>query len=371
MRVIIACAGTGGHINPGISIANYIRKKEPESEIVFIGSKTGLENTLVPKAGYDIYNIRAGRLHRKITFKNLINIKNAIMGVIDAKNIIEDFKPDIVIGTGGFICVPVMKAAKKLKIPYVLHESNAFPGLSIKLASKNAARVFIGLEDAKKRLKTNNVVFTGTPTKFDIEGISKLDKKECRKELGIDVKAKKKKIIFVTGGSQGSKKSNEVIINMVKKYKSEKFFVVIATGLKNYEEIKTSIKDDNLDSYLEIKDYIYDIDKMYKASDLLITRAGALTITEISIVKKPSILIPLPYAAENHQLYNAKVLENIGASVVIEESVLNEDILYDTINKIIDDDEKLFIMGENAGKLYIPNVEEKIYNEIIQVIRGK
>lgn len=371
MRAIIACAGTGGHINPGISIANHIMKKEPDSEIIFIGAQRGLENTLVPKAGYKIINIRAGRLYRKMTMQNIVNIKNAYLGIADAKKIIKEFKPDIIIGTGGFICVPVMKAAKRLKIPYVLHESNAFPGLSIRLTSADAAKVFVGFEEVKQKLNSKNIIFTGTPTKFNSDNILKLEKDKCKKDLGLSIRTKNKKIIFVTGGSQGAKRFNQVIIDMIKKYKSDKFFIVVATGLKNYEEIKQSIKNDNLEDYVEIKDYVYDIDKMYKISDLLITRAGALTVTEISIVKKPSILIPLPYAAENHQLNNARVLENNGAGIVIEEAVLNEDLLYDTIMNVILDETKLKKMGENASKLYIPNVEEKIYNEIIQVIRGK
>lgn len=371
MRVIIACAGTGGHINPGISIANYIKKKEPDSDIIFIGSKGGLENTLVPKAGYNIVNIRAGRLYRKITLKNITNIKNAYLGVKDAKKIIKDYNPDIVIGTGGFICIPAMKAAKALKIPYVLHESNAFPGLAIKLTSSHAAKVFVGFKETQQRLNSKNIVFTGTPTKFNTDNILKLDIKQCKKDLGLDIKTKNKRIIFVTGGSQGAKKFNHVVINMIEKYKSDKFFVVIATGLKNYDEIKQSIAGKNLDDFLKVIDYVYDIDKMYKVSDLLIARAGALTITEISIVEKPSILIPLPYAAENHQLYNAQVLENNNASIVIEETVLNEDILYDTIISVITDENKLKEMSKNASKLYIPNVEERIYKEIIQIIRGK
>ena len=281
-------------------------------------------------------------------------------------NIISKFKPDIIIGTGGFICVPVMKGAKLKKIPYVLHESNAYPGLSVKLVAKDAKKVLTGFEDTKKRLtEGTKCVFTGTPAKFDMDHMMALDKDECRKEIYNG----DKKIVFVTGGSQGAIKFNTTVINMIKKYQPQDIFFIVAVGPSNYELALESIKNiKNIDKYLKIEKFIYDMDKMYKAADLLITRAGAMTITELSIARRPAILIPLPTAAENHQLFNAKVMENAGASIVIEENVLNEDLLYDKIKEVLGDIKTLQTMGENASKLYKPNVEQVIYNEIKSVI---
>lgn len=372
MRAIIACAGTGGHINPGLAIANYIMKESSENKILFIGTFAGLENELVSKAGFEIKNIRAGRLIRKISIKNIKNMKNAFLGIKDARNIIQKFNPDIVIGTGGYVSFPVMKAAIREKIPYVLHESNAFPGLAVRIAALKAAKVLTGFESTIERLpKKTKAVFTGTPTKFNIESYMKLDKEVCKKELNLTDAIDNKKILFVTGGSQGAKKINDTVINMVKKYKSNDFFVVLATGIKNYEETIQEIKCENLDKYLKLERYIYDMDKMYKASDILLTRAGAMTITEISIIKRPSILVPLPSAAGNHQFFNAKALEDLGAGIIIDEAYLNEKLLYDKINMVILNEENSSIMGENAYKLYIPNVELKIMKEINQVLRGK
>ena len=171
MRVIIACAGSGGHINPGIAIANMIKNKEPDSAILFVGTKTGLENELVKKAGFEIKNIRAGKLHRRLTAENFKNMYNAVLGVSDSKKIIKEFKPDVVIGTGGYICVSVMKAAAALKVPYILHESNVFPGLSVKLNAKHAAKVLLGFDETKKYLPNSNCVYTGTPAKFNKDTI--------------------------------------------------------------------------------------------------------------------------------------------------------------------------------------------------------
>lgn len=371
MKLMIACAGSGGHINPGIAIANTIKKNEKDSEIIFVGTKTGMENDLVKKAGYNVVHVRAGRLLRQITWYNVKNMTKAILGVFDTMKLIDKFKPDIIIGTGGFICVPVMKAAKIKKVPYILHESNAYPGLSVKLVAHDALAVFTGFEDTKSRLdKDVNVVYTGTPTKFTMDDMYKLDKEECKKHLKLDKDTiGDRKIIFVTGGSQGAVKFNSTIIQMVTKYKPEKLYFVLAVGVDNYEKTLETIKDvKDISKYLRVEKFIYEMDKMYKASDMLITRAGALTITELSVARRVSILIPLPTAAENHQYFNAKAMENAGAGIVLEENVLNEDVLYDKINMVVSDTEKLNKMSENAGRLYKPNIEQNIYLKIKELM---
>ena len=220
MKVVFACAGTGGHINPAIAMANIIMKNEPDSQVLFIGTETGLENKLVANAGYEIKHIRTGKIIRELTLKNFSQMIHAIQGIGDAKKLLKEFAPDIIIGTGGYICGPVMKAAVKLKIPYYLHESNAFPGVSVKLLAKNAKAVMVGFEDAKQRLNQKaNVVYTGTPAKFSEEDIINLDKEACLKEVGLE--NINKKIVLVTCGSQGAKRINEVLLDMVKEYQDE------------------------------------------------------------------------------------------------------------------------------------------------------
>lgn len=367
MRVIFACAGTGGHINPAIAMANIILKHEPKSKILFIGTKTGLENKLVKNAGYDIKHIRTGKILRELTLKNITELINAYNGIFDSKKILKDFKPDIVIGTGGYICGPVMKAAKSLKIPYILHESNAFPGVSVKLLAKDAKCVMLGFEDAKKRLNPKaNTVYTGTPAKFNEQDIENLDKGECLKKLGLE--NINKKIVLVTCGSQGAKRINEVVLNMIKQYPTEDVYYILVTGDKNYDEviaIKNNIQKDmkiDLEKYIKIEKFIFNMDEMYKVADLCITRAGAMTISELALAHKPSILIPLPTAAENHQFFNAKVLENVGAAKIIEQKDLTEENLNNTVLNIIKDSNKLKEMGEKAKKVIVENVEDRIYN---------
>lgn len=369
MRVIFACAGTGGHVNPAIAIARIIQKNEKDSEFLFIGTKNGLENKLVKNAGFEIVHIRTGKLLRKLTLKNVKAIFDTYAGIGESIKILKDFKPDLVIGTGGYICGPVMLAAKKLEIPYMLHESNAYPGVSVKLLAKKAKYVMLGFEDAKKRLKRqDNLIYTGTPAKFNIDEFDSLKKDESKKEFNIE--KINKKIVLVTCGSQGAKKINETVIQMVAKKKSKEYFIVLVTGEATYDSMRKELdelKIENESEYIKLEKFVFNMDKMYKACDMCITRAGAMTITELALAARPAILVPLPTATENHQYYNAKVLENARAGKIIEQKDLTIDLLNNTINEIICNNDKLREMSANARKMAKLDVEEKIYNCIKQI----
>lgn len=371
MRVILACAGTGGHINPAIAIANIIKEKDKTSEFLFIGTENGLENKLVSQAGFAIKHIRTGKIIRSLTLKNFKALYNAYRGISDAKKILKEFKPDLVIGTGGYICIPVMFASKSLKIPYILHESNSYPGVSVKVLAKSAAFVMVGFEDAISRLKKkDNVVFTGTPAKFSKEDMIALNKEECKKELGIE--NINKNIVLVTCGSQGAKKINETLLEMLKHYQDEDIYYILVTGENNFDEIKAlkesfeSEINKSLDPYIGLKKFIFDMEKMYKVSDLCVTRAGAMTITELTIANKKAILIPLPSAAENHQYYNAKVLENASTGKIIEQKDLTFETLHSSIRDMLLNRVNI---RESMSKVLIQDVEEKIYNVIKDAVK--
>ena len=372
MKVVFACAGTGGHVNPAIAIANIILKHNPGSEILFIGTKTGLENKLVSNAGFNIKHISTGKLLREISFENVKSLYRTYKGIGDSLKILKEFNPDIVIGTGGYICGPVMIASHRLKIPYILHESNAFPGISVKLLAKNASKVMISFKEAKERLKNReNVIYTGTPAKFNTEDYDKLDKEMCKIKLGLsDIS---KKIVLVTCGSQGAKKVNQVVMEMLEKSLSDKYYIVLITGEKNYEEIIYKIKDIekskkiDLSKYIKVEKFVYEMDKMYKAADICVVRGGAMTITELSICSKASIIIPLPTAAENHQYYNAKVLESKNAAKIIEQKDLTADVLENNILELLQNDNYIKY-GENARKQVQTDVEEKIYKCINETL---
>ena len=367
MRVIVAAAGTGGHINPGIAIANKIKEKEPSSEIIFIGTNRGLENDLVPRAGYKLKTINAYGFDRSISLDNIKKIYKTFRSIKEAKKIIEEFKPDVILGTGGYICVPVGLAAKKKNVPVVLHESNAFPGASIKLLSKKADKILLGFEDAKARLpKAKKIVVTGTPTKVKKINISKEKKQEILSENGLN---DQKPIVLFFGGSQGAQSINNSLIEIIANKKNENYQIMWASGPAQYEEIKNNLKEKhNLEidkiPNVKIMPYIYNMEEMMNIVDLVVCRSGAMTITEIANVGKPAIFIPFPFATENHQEYNARVLEKVGSAKIILDKNLTSNVLNDEIQNMVKDREKLNKMGENAHKVSIKDVEEKIYNEI-------
>lgn len=375
MKVIIAAAGTGGHINPGIAIANKIKEKEPESEIVFFGTNRGLENDLVPRAGYKLEQIEAYGLQRKLSLDNLNKTCKTFKSISVVKRFIKSFNPDIVIGTGGYICVPVGLAAKKMKIPIVLHESNAYPGIAIKLLSKSTETIFLGFEDAKTRIKNaKKVLVTGTPTKAEKIKYNKNEIIEEKKKLGFinnDLP-----LVLIFGGSQGAKSINNALVGIIEKSLNKKYYQIIwAVGKNNYEEIKEKLKEkeidvDNLDN-IKVLPYIYNMSEIMNISDLIISRSGAMTVTEIEKLEKPAIFIPFPYATENHQEYNARALEKVNAARVILDKDLDSDNLDQMIKSLVINREKLKQMGINAEKLSKNNVENNIYEEIRKIIDNK
>lgn len=371
MRAIIAAAGTGGHINPGIAIANKIKSMEPNSEIIFVGTGRGLEKDLVPRAGYELKEIHAYGIERKLTLQNFKRLYRTVKSVKEAKNIIQEFKPDVIIGTGGYICMPVMLAGKKMKIPSLLHESNAYPGVSIKLLSSKVNTVLVGFEDAKARLpKAKNVVVTGNPTKIERKQLSISQKEMIINSMGLK---SDKPIVLVFGGSQGAQSINRSFINIIREKKNKDYQIMWAAGPLQYEEIKCELEKYNIDiehiDNVKIVPYIYNMEEVMNAVDLVVCRSGAMTITEIAIVGKPAIFIPFPYATENHQEYNAKVLEKVNAAKIILDKELNADKLNREIDNIILDKDKIREMGKNANKCAVSHVETRIYDEINAVIK--
>lgn len=371
MRVIVAAAGTAGHINPGLAIANKIKEEEPNSEIIFIGTTRGLENDLVPRAGYELKTIEAYGLSKEISIANLKKICATLSATGKARKIIQEFKPDIIVGAGGYICGPVVWAAKKENIPVVLHESNAFPGKAIKMLAKKADTVLISFEEARSRiLNAKNIVFTGTPVKIEKKNYTREQKIKILKEVGIEENIP---IVLIFGGSQGAQKINEAVIGILKNGLNRDYQIIWATGPKQYDIIKEELYKNKINienvKNARILPYIYNMEEIMNISNVIVARSGAMTITEISNLGKPSILVPLPNVSQNHQLYNAKVLENVGAAKIILNDELEKDNLNDEIQKIIKNPEEMQKMGEKAFSKSVKNVQEKIYREIKKLVR--
>ena len=371
MRAIIAAAGTAGHINPGIAIANKIKEKEPNSEIIFIGTTRGLENDLVPREGYQLKTIEAYGLSKEISIQNFKKICKTLKATKKAKKIINEFKPDIVIGAGGYICGPVVWAAKKENVPVVLHESNAFPGKATKFLSKKADKILIAFEEARSRLpKSNNIVHIGTPVKIEKKEYNEQQKSQILKTMQLQENLP---IVLIFGGSQGAQKINEAVVGILENKFNLNYQIVWATGTKQFDIIKDELKSKNIDinniKNAKILPYIYNMEEIMNISNIIVARSGAMTITEISNLGKPSILIPLPNVSQNHQLYNAKVLENVGAAKIILNNELTKDNLNSEIEKIISNPEQMKEMEEKALSKSVKEVQENIYKEISKVIK--
>ena len=394
MKAIIAAAGTGGHINPAIAIANEIMKKEPDSKIIFIGTNHGLETDLVPRAGYELKTIESYGIKRSLSIENIKRFFKTMHSVKDVRKIIKDFKPDVVIGTGGYICVSVMKAAQKEHVKYVLHESNVLPGVATKILAKKASVVLLGFKEAKERLpEETKTVFTGTPTKVADLDYSEKQIEDKKEELGLD---KEKKLVLIFGGSQGARSINNAVkdiiinkeneknvhtittmnsekeMNEISFDKDENYEIMWAVGKKQFAGVKEELAKHQIDieniKNVKALPYIYNMAEMMNIADLIVSRSGAMTITEIEKVGKGAIFIPYPYAAENHQEYNARALEKIGAAKVILDKDLNAESLEKMISSLTEDKDVLKHMGEVAKSQSIPNVEEKIYQEIYKAI---
>ena len=372
MKVVIAAAGTAGHINPGLAIAKKIQEEQKDAKIIFIGTTRGLENDLVPRAGYELRAIDAYGLSKEISIDNLKKMIKTLKGFGEAKRILREIKPDIVIGTGGYICGAVISAAHHMKIPTLLHESNAFPGKAVKLLAKKTDTILVSFEDAIGRIKhARKIVYTGTPVKIKKQNYTAEKKNEIIEKSGLK---NHMPIILVFGGSQGARRINQAIIDIIKDEKNKNYQMIWATGPKQYDVIKEELENYNINinhvKNMKIVPYIYNMEEMMNVADLIVARSGAMTITEISNLGKTSILIPLPNVSHDHQLYNAKVLQKVGGAEIILDNELNGNNLNEKIEEIVLDKNKCKIMGEKAMKVSTVDAENKIYNQVIETIKN-
>lgn len=288
MKAIIAAAGTAGHINPGLAIANKIKEKNKDAKIIFIGTNRGLENDLVPRSGYELKTIEAYGFSKSISINNFKKMIKTMKGFSQAKKIVDEFKPDIVIGTGGYICGAVITAAHKNKIPTVLHESNAYPGLAIRMLAKKVDTILVGFEEAKGRLnKAKKIVVTGTPTKM--KGIKLTDEQKKQIRLSLNLK-EELPIVLAFGGSQGARVINNAILDIIKNKKYNGYQIIWSAGPEQYKIIKEEMKNENIDidniDGVKIVPYIYNMEEIMNLADVIVSRSGAMTLTEIALARK-------------------------------------------------------------------------------------
>ncbi len=367
MHILFAGGGTAGHINPALAIAGYIKEKHPNAKISYIGTAKKLEATLVPKSGYNFYTIDVAGFQRSLSVKNIgRNVSAAYKAVaasVRAKKLLKQLKPDLVIGTGGYVSGPAVRAAQKLGIKTAIHEQNAYPGVTTKMLAKNATVVMLAYPEAKKYLPQNtNCVTTGNPVRSEL---LKINKAEAREKLGLDSRP----LILSFGGSLGARKINESVAELIKHHNSSgQYYHIHGTGKVGYSAFMERLSGVKLNKDITVKEYIYDMDICMAAADIVISRAGAITLSEIAACGKAAVLIPSPYVAENHQFHNALALKNAGAANIIEEKDLTGELLIKTVEQIANNKTLLKAMGENALKSAIINANERIYDQINRLL---
>ncbi len=368
MRVLMTGGGTGGHINPAIAIAKTILRYEPDSEIAFVGTSRGMENRLVPKEGFRLYHIEMRGLKRSLSLSNLKTLQLMLTSVGKAKKLIREFRPDIAIGTGGYVCWPLIRAATEMKIPTALHESNALAGVAVKMLSRQVDIVFTNFKETAAQLPgCKRIVHVGNPLKNEFSGISH---EEARERLGFE--GCYRYSILSCGGSLGAEKINEEVLRMMADYSSAhpELHHLHQAGVGNYPAVRAEFQRLGLDRFpnLSLVDYIYDMPLRLAAADLVINRAGAMTISELAMLKKAAILIPSPNVTDNHQYKNAKVLADADAVVMLEEKELHGALLSDTVDSLLRDRVKRRQLSENFGSFAIKNADFLIYNEVKKLV---
>lgn len=367
MRILLCGGGTAGHINPGIAIAEEIRSEYPASEILFIGREGGFENELIRKSGFRYKTINIRGLRRSITIKNLKAICMAFKAKKKAKGIIEEFNPDVILGTGGYVCWPVISAGAEMGIPTAIHESNYVPGLTTKLLAKKCNKVFLHNEETKKYLPAEvNTIETGTPL---LMSFLKTSREEARKKLGV---GEKEVFVVSFGGSIGSEKMNETIIEVMKNYseKDRRIRHLHATGQQHFNLI-TKAYTPSPKSNCEILPYIDKMPTVLHAADIVICRCGAITLSELAAVGVASILIPSPNVSENHQFKNAKVLSDSDAAIMIEEQNLSFEELKNAIDKLKNDENGRKKRAKTINGFSKANAAKIIVKELSELKNGQ
>lgn len=368
--MIISGGGTGGHIYPALSIADGIKNRFKKAELIYVGTRNGLEADIVPKHGYTFESISACGLRRKLSFNNIKTLIKSCKGFYQSMNIIRTFKPDLVIGTGGYVCGSIVMAAVISRLPTLIHEQNVLPGITNRLLSKFVDVIAVAFEDSIRYFPKDKVTVTGLPLRPGIFCVKKENAYTALKlKSGIPV-------MLVFGGSRGAQSINTAMIEVVRHfYNKDKLQIIHVTGKSGYEKYRKTLKEKGikLDDFGNIKviPYLYNMQDALAIADLVVCRAGATTIAEITALGLPSILIPYPYAVGNHQELNARVLEERGAAVVISDFKLTGSKLIEQIEKLLNSMNILSNMADASLKMGKPRALEDILNVIDILLRKK
>lgn len=368
MKIIIAGGGTAGHINPALAIAAELKKQCRSADILYVGAKKGMEARLAPEAGLPFRGISVMGFYRSVSpsamWHNARAAYYSLTSQREAARILGDFRPDVVVGTGGYVSGPVVLSASKMGIKTLIHEQNAFPGVTTKLLARRADRLLVAVKEAAERLRRPDAMVVGNPVRQDLIFLSR---DECRRALDL----RDKKMILSYGGSLGAWPISEAVAALFRHYGDrDDLFHLHGTGRGDYERFRAYLRENDIDirrSNIEVRAYIDDMPRMFQAADLVISRAGALTLSEIEAAGRASILIPSPYVAENHQYHNAMVLAGRGAAVVIEQKDLTGERLIEEVERFLQEPGRTGRFGRRAAEGAVLDAAPRIAAEVIKL----
>lgn len=374
MNVILTCGGTGGHISPAVAVANLLRERDPQGKILFVGGEDGMETDLVPRAGYDIETVRIDNFQRKLTPSGIRHNVRALGYMWSsrkrAREIIRDFQPDVIIGTGGYASYPMLHQGAKQNIPTALHEANAVPGLTTKLVMEHVDRVMVSFEESRKNYPhPDKVRVVGMPVNSEFFFRSKAQAKAA---LGLDARP----VVVSYWGSLGAREMNKKIARFMalECEHNTPFQHIHATGSYGWAWMPGYVKEQGADlkrfPAIDMREYIYNMPTVMAAADLVICRAGAATIAEVAAAGKPAIFVPSPNVTDNHQERNARIIEQHGGAVVLRETECDGDRLYETASALLTAPEKLEAMGRAVQALSVPDSTQRILEIITELARG-
>ncbi len=370
MKILIAAGGTGGHVNPALAVAGEIKRKYPDAEICFVGTADRIEAKIVPDAGFPLKTIEISGFRRSFSpdaiKANIKTVSRLLKSSGAVKKIIEEFKPDVAVGFGGYVSGPVIRMAAKMGIPTAIHEQNAYPGVTNKALSEKVDAVMLTAKEAEKHLKCkNDPIITGLPVRGEL---LTADGEMSRAELGFD----ERPIVLSMGGSLGARAVNEAIIDAVADGRADKYNYIIATGQYGLwvpDKMREKGVDPEIKDNIQVRVYINDMDRCLSAADLVICRAGASSLSEFQALGKASILVPSPNVTENHQFHNAMALVNKNAAVIIEEKDLNGEVLGKEMDRLLSDKKLLEEIGANAKAMAVTDAAARICDIVTGLIK--
>ena len=375
MKVIFTCGGTAGHVNPALALAGLIRQRRPDSEILFVGARRGIERQLIEEAGWPFRSVEISSFHRSLKPKeirhNLVSLRNLIRSPGEARALLKEFPSDLVVGTGGYASYPVIREAARQGIPTAIHESNAIPGLTTRLLEPHADLIMVGFEECRKNYRhPEKVLVTGTPVRGDFFVYTK---KEAKQKLNMD---DGRPLIVSFWGSLGASEMNRQTARFLSQEAAEgcPFHHVHAAGVVGSRQMAAYLTGAGVDLSrtpdLEVREYIHDMGTLMRAADLVICRAGASTISELTALGVPAIIVPSPNVTHNHQEHNARVLSDAGGAVLVLEKDSSGQLLYDTAKAILEDDRRRAEMSAAMASLGIIDAAERIYDAVMSLCRS-